>query len=150
MQFRKISSRLSVAPQLALADVAEAAAQGFRSIVSNRPDSEADDQPPAAAMAEEAARHGIAFRHLPVVPGEAGEAAVDAFSRHLAELPGPVLAFCRTGTRSVTLWALGEAGRLPADAILATAREAGYDLDALRPRLQSPREGLSAQRGAGR
>jgi len=137
MEIKRISPELSVSPQLGAADVGIAALQGFRSIVCNRPDGEGDGQPPSAEIRQAAEAHGLAFRHLPVVSGQVSDADVAAFGRAMGELQGPVLAFCRTGTRSATLWALSKAPRLSADAILAAAGEAGYDLSGLRPRLEA-------------
>jgi len=133
----RISPFLSVATQLDEAAVAAAAAQGFRAIVNNRPDGEGDDQPAGATLAAAAERLGLDYRHVPVVPGRVTDDDVAAFERALAELKGPVLAFCRTGTRSTTLWALAEAERLHPDAVLASAHDAGFDLDAMRPRLEA-------------
>ncbi|GAA0579042.1 bifunctional protein tyrosine phosphatase family protein/NAD(P)/FAD-dependent oxidoreductase [Craurococcus roseus] len=133
----RLTPFLSITSQISEADVGVAAARGFRAIVSNRPDDEAPDQPPSAAIAAAAERHGLAYRHIPVVSGNVTDADVRAFAAGLAELRGPVLAFCRTGTRSATLWALSEGARLAADAVLRTAAETGYDLGGLRPRLET-------------
>ncbi len=75
--------------------------------------------------------------HLPVVSGKVTDEDVTAFGDTLAELKGPVLAFCRTGTRSATLWALSEAWHLDPSAVLRTAAAVGYDLAGLRPRLEA-------------
>lgn len=129
----KLTDNISVAAQITVADLAALAAQGFRSIINNRPDGEADDQP-AHADLQAAARHaGLDYRHIPVVSGDVQQAQVAAFAAALADLPSPVLAFCRTGTRSSMLWALQAEGT--ADAIVDTALAAGYDLSSLRPRL---------------
>ena len=141
----RLSPLLSVAPQISEADVGLAARQGFRAIVNNRPDGEAPDQPSSAAIAAAAARHGIAYRHIPVVPGKATEEAVAAFKAAVAEMEGPLLAFCRTGTRSATLWALSQPAQHGASDILRAAAEAGYDLAALRPRLEARPQGAAAQ-----
>lgn len=133
MQLRPLSKDLSVSTQIAVADIAALAAQGFRSVINNRPDGEEPGQPSNATMAAAASQAGLDYRYIPVVPGQLQDAQVSAFSAALAEMPGPVLAFCRTGTRSSTLWALQASGT--ADAILETASAAGYDLSALRPRL---------------
>ena len=138
MQTKPLTDQLSVTAQLAVADLAQAAAQGFRGIINNRPDGEAPDQPRSDELAAAAARHGLAYRYIPVVPGQLQEAQVDAFAEALGELPGPLLAFCRTGTRSTTLWALQAARRQDADTVLRAAASAGYDLSALRPRLLRP------------
>jgi sulfide:quinone oxidoreductase len=70
-----------------------------------------------------------------VKPGQVTDDDVAAFASLLSRASGPVLAFCRTGTRSTTLWALSEAHHLTPDAILAAARSTGYDLESLQPRL---------------
>ena len=132
----KLTPFISVSPQLNVPDLGIVAAQGFKSIISNRPDGEAEDQPSAADIAETAHRNGLDFRHLPVVAGKVTDDNVADFQDALAELRGPVLAFCRTGTRSATLWALSEAHHLAPNAIAETAAAAGYDLEALRPRLE--------------
>ncbi len=149
MEIKPLTPFLSVSPQIAEVDIGILAAQGYRAIVNNRPDGEGPDQPASAALAEAAARHGIAYRHIPVVSGKITDGDVEAFAAALAELKGPVLAFCRTGTRSTSLWALSEAWHLEPDAILRAASVAGYDLTALRPRLElRARTGALAATGA--
>lgn len=138
MPFKPLTPTLSVSPQLSEADVAQAARDGFRSIVDNRPDGEEPGQMSAADIQALAQAHGMGFAHVPTIPGKIGDAEVAQMVAALARLDGPVLAYCRTGTRSTTLWALSQAGARSADSILATAKEAGYDLAALRPRLELP------------
>lgn len=140
----KLTPFLSVAPQLSEAEVGTLAAHGFKAVINNRPDGEGADQPSSAALAAAAERHGLAYRHIPVVPGKISDDNVASFVDALASLRGPVLAFCRTGTRSTTLWALSEAPRLDAEAIIRTAGEAGYDLAAMRSRLEALWDGAGA------
>lgn len=137
MDIRPLTHDLSVAPQIAADDVASIAARGFRAIVCNRPDREGADQPDFALIESAAQRAGLAVRYQPVVSGQVTDEHGREFGRLLASLPGPVLAYCRTGTRSTMLWALSEAGRLPAADILARAAAAGYDLASLAPRLRN-------------
>lgn len=146
---KRLSPFLSVSPQITEADLAILAAEGFEAVISNRPDAEEIGQASADQLAEAAARHGLAFRHIPVVPGKIGDEDIQAFEAALEELKGPVLAFCRTGTRSATLWALSEARHLNPESILATTAEAGYRLDALRPKLEA-RFAADAQATPGR
>lgn len=115
MDPRRIDDRLSVA------DLRVAREQDFRSIVCNRPDGEGPDQPSFAAIKREAGELGLEERHLPVVPGQVNDAQVAKFAEALRELPGPVLAYRRTGTRSTTLWALSQAGRRPVPELLGIA-----------------------------
>jgi sulfide:quinone oxidoreductase len=134
-----LNDQLSVAPQITLADMPAIAAQGFRSIVNNRPDQEEPGQPANADLAEAAQQAGLGWRHIPVVSGAFSDDKVQDFADALKELPGPVLAFCRSGTRSSAMWALQADG--PVDGILATTEAAGYDLSMLRPWLEAGRPG---------
>lgn len=136
MDVRPLDPTLAVAPQISTDDLRAIAGQGFRSVISNRPDGEAPDQPSAEAVRHAAAAAGLQFRHLPVVGGAIGEADVAAFRAALDELPRPILGFCRTGTRTTMMWALAHAGEHPADELIGAARAAGYDLSGLRPRLE--------------
>lgn len=137
MDIRPLDDTLSAAPQVAPEDLQSIAAQGYRSVISNRPDGEAPDQPTAAEIATAAKAAGLEFRHIPVVGGAIGAADVAAFKAALTDLPGPILGFCRTGTRTTTLWALARKDEQSADALIATAGAAGYDLAGLKPRLES-------------
>ena len=96
----------ATAPQLLPEDMATAAAQGFRTVINNRPDGEALDQPTAAAVGAAAAAAGLAYHHLPVVGGAITPEQVEEFKQLLATAQQPVLAFCRSGTRSTVLWRL--------------------------------------------
>jgi sulfide:quinone oxidoreductase len=137
MPFKALTPSLSVSPQLTEADVAEAARNGFRAIIDNRPDGEEPGQPTAAEMKAMATAHGLGFAHVPTVGGKISDEDVALMAHALADLEGPVLAYCRTGTRSTTLWALTQAGAQPADGLIATGAEAGYDISTLRPRLET-------------
>ncbi|PRX38146.1 sulfide:quinone oxidoreductase [Meinhardsimonia xiamenensis] len=138
MDIRKLDDRLSVAPQITPAEVTEAAALGFRAIICNRPDGEAPGQPTFEEIERAAKAAGLEARLIPVASGGLPPTqAVAEMARALDELPGPVLAFCRSGTRSTILWALAQAGRRPAAQIVAAAREAGYDIAPLAPLLET-------------
>jgi sulfide:quinone oxidoreductase len=106
MTITEITPDYSVAAQLGVEDVAEAKRLGFRAILDNRPDGEAPGQPDAAAIRAEAERQGLAFAHVPVVSGAITAEDVQDFAAALDALPGPVLAYCRSGTRSRNLWTL--------------------------------------------
>jgi sulfide:quinone oxidoreductase len=132
---RRLSETLSVSAQVEPGEVQSLAGAGFRSIISNRPDGEDPGQPTWAEIAAAAMAAGMQARHIPVTPGTIGDDDVARFSAALDELPGPVLAFCRTGGRAASLWALSKAGTLTPDQIIGTAAEAGCDLSQLRDRL---------------
>ena len=135
MDIRKIDEGLSVSPQILPSEIAAAKAAGFRAVICNRPDGEAADQPTHEEMAQAAAAEGLEFRYLPVTPGVVTEETAHAFRAALTELPGPVLAYCRTGTRSATLWSLGAAEDHPVSEILGKTRAAGYDLNGVARRI---------------
>jgi len=136
MPHTRLDDRLSVAAQLLPEGVADAAAQGFRLLICNRPDGEAEGQPSADTIAAAARHHGLGFVHLPVVGGAIRADTIEAFRDAVAKADGPVLAFCRSGMRSTLLWALGEARHRPVDAILDTDQAAGFDLSAQRATLE--------------
>ena len=130
---RPVTDRFSVAPQLLPGEVRGLAGR-FSLIINNRPDGEETGQPCGEEIAAAAAEAGIAYLAQPIV-GRPGPAEVAALRAAVAAADGPVLAFCRTGTRCITAWAFGEAqaGR-PTAEIARDGAAAGYDL---RPALQS-------------
>jgi uncharacterized protein (TIGR01244 family) len=126
---RRVTDSFSVAPQLQPDEVAEVARQGFRLLINNRPDGEAPGQPSSEAMALAARQAGLDYLHIPIIgPGAPGQ--VEAMHEALAGAAGPALAFCRSGTRSITVWARGQAqaGDHTREALLEAGRGAGYDL----------------------
>lgn len=137
MDLHRLDDTVTVAPQLLAEELAAVARLGFRTVINNRPDGESFDQPPSAAMAEAAQAAGLAYHHQPVVSGGLSVEDVLAFRELLASAEGPVLAFCRSGTRCANLWALAQAGNCDADAVIASAARAGYDLRGLRQILQA-------------
>jgi uncharacterized protein (TIGR01244 family) len=106
MPITRVSPQYSASPQISREDVAGIAAQGYRSIMCNRPDGEGADQAPAAEIRDEAERQGLAFAHVPVVSGAITADDVADFEAALAALPAPVLAYCRSGARCQNLWML--------------------------------------------
>jgi len=131
--FRKISDTVFASPQIGIAEVAEAAAQGITLIINNRPEGESDDQTPGDEVAAAARAAGLDYVAIPVTHAGFSEGQVKAMSAALAGSSGPVLAYCRSGTRSTLLWALAEAscGGNPAK-IAAQAAQAGYDIGPVR------------------
>lgn len=109
MTFVEITPDYSAAPQIGVEDVTHIRDRGFRSIMCNRPDGESPDQTPVAEIRAEADRLGLGFAHVPVVSGAITHDDVSHFAEALEGLPGPVLAYCRSGARCQHLWLL--AGR---------------------------------------
>lgn len=136
MDIRPLDEALSASPQIAPEDLPAIAAKGFRSVISNRREGEEPGQPSAETLRQAAEAAGLAFAHVPVVGGAISEQDVADFRQALADLPQPVFGFCRTGTRTTTLWALANAGAQTPDRLIDRAKSAGYDLGALRPRLE--------------
>lgn len=127
--FKHVTDDLSVAPQIGLADVAEAARLGFTTLINNRPDGEEPGQPTSAQVEAAAREAGLAYAHIPVRGGP-GPAEVEAVREVVDAADGPVLAFCRSGTRSIVTWSIGQAqsGARSRGELVALGREAGYDL----------------------
>ena len=126
--FRRVTDTLSVSPQITPDDVALAKAQGFTAIINNRPDGEAEGQPISAEIEAAARAIGLGYTHIPVRGGPTPE-QVEQNRAALEAAGGPVLAFCRTGTRSIVTWSVGEAqaGRDRGELVRLGA-DAGYDL----------------------
>lgn len=111
LPIRPVSPDVCVAPQLTPAAMAEAAAAGFRSVINNRPDFEHGPDQPSSAEIEAAARAaGLEYRHLPVDGAYQSPEEIAAFASLLAELPRPLLAFCRSGARSTRLFLAATSG----------------------------------------
>jgi len=131
---RQVTPDFAVAPQLAPQDLAAVAALGFRRVINNRPDQEAPGQPTGAQMQAAALAAGMDYVAIPVVGGPSpaqvleNQAATDS-------APGPVLAFCRSGTRSIITWSLGQlqAGTRSRDDLVQLGQAAGYDLSMVLP-----------------
>ena len=125
---KAINSQISVAPQVKPEDMADFAQQGFRSVICNRPDGEGADQPSFEESEAAAGKLGMEARYLPIVAGKVGDTDAEEFGRLMESLPKPILAYCRTGTRSATLWSLSQADKLPLSDILSKTKAAGYDM----------------------
>ena len=127
--FRHVTDDLSVAPQISVADVAEAARLGFKTIINNRPDGEDPSQPPSAEIEAAAKAAGLTYVHVPVRGGP-GPDQVAAVRAAVEASDGPVLAFCRSGTRSIVTWSIGQAqsGAMGRGELVGLGRAAGYDL----------------------
>ncbi|PWS36948.1 TIGR01244 family phosphatase [Falsiroseomonas bella] len=136
MNARTLTATLSVSGQIAPSDIAGLAAAGFRAVLCNRPDGEGADQPAFAEIEAAAEGAGLRAAYLPVVSGKVSDTDAAAFAEALDALPKPVLAYCRSGTRSATLWSLSEAARgRPVAEILAATKAAGYDMSGVARRI---------------
>jgi len=107
-EIKRLAADFAVTGQLRSEDLPDIAALGFRTLINNRPDGEAPDQPPSAELEAAAGRLGLGYRHIPVRSGEIEARSAGELAAALAELEKPVLAFCRSGSRSANLWMLLE------------------------------------------
>ena len=135
MDLKKISSGFTVSPQITTHDMPAIKAEGFRAIICNRPDGEGADQPSFDEIETAAKAHGIETRYVPITAGLVRDEDVAAFGDALADVQRPVLAYCRTGTRSATLWSFHEAKKRPMPEILAATKAAGYDMNGVARRI---------------
>ena len=128
MDTKPLTATLSVAAQITPQDLKALREAGFRSVICNRPDGEGADQPSFDEIARAAHEQGLHCRYLPAESGKVTDAQAADFGALMAELPRPVLAYCRTGMRSTTMWALSQAAEQPLAQIIERAAGAGYDL----------------------
>jgi len=137
-RFRKLSDTMFASPQIGLGDVAQAKVQGIALIVNNRPEGESDDQVPGPEIEAAARAAGIDYRAIPVGHAGFSHPQVAALAEALEAADGPVLGYCRSGTRSTLLWALTRAsmGDQP-EALAAAAANAGYDVGPVRPAMDA-------------
>jgi uncharacterized protein (TIGR01244 family) len=128
--FRKVTETFAVSPQISVADIATAASDGVTLVINNRPDGEEPGQPAGAAIEGAARKAGLDYIHIPI-RGQPSPAQVEAMRTAILQASGNVLAYCRSGTRSITAWALGSVE--PRESVLGLARGAGYDLSGMLP-----------------
>ena len=128
MDLKRINDHISVSGQILPQDIAALKAQGFVAIINNRPEGESPDQPDGAEIEAAAKAAGLAYYAIPLGREGVNAEMVEQTKAALAASNGPVFAFCRSGTRSTTLWALSQAGNVDAEEIISQAAEAGYDM----------------------
>ena len=134
--FRDLTPRYAVSPQIAREDFARAAAEGFKMVINNRPDGESPGELQHGEAADAAEAAGLEYVYIPVAggfPPDKIAATLEAINR----ARGPILAYCRSGTRSAHLWALAHAmrgGKTP-DELISLAAQQGYDLRGIKGEL---------------
>lgn len=132
MSITAISEKLSISTQPSIADIQSLRDKGFKTLINNRPDDEDPAQPCTQAESQEAKHCGLSYAFIPVTAGTITEADVRAFQRAVDESEGAVFGHCKTGTRSLSLYLIGEVldGRMSADEVVAFGRSRGYDTGA--------------------
>lgn len=131
LDIKTIEPGFAVAPQIAASDAEAIKAAGFNAVICNRPDGEAADQPAYAEIEAAAQAAGLTIRWQPVVSSQMTVEDGVAFGKLLEELEGPVLAFCRSGTRSTYLWAIAQSSTRKPQELVRLAARAGYDVTGL-------------------
>ncbi len=144
--FIALADGFFVGPQIGPEDLAAAKALGVTLIINNRPDGEEFGQPKGAEIETAARESGLVYIAIPISGGRIGPDDIDAFDRALAGHQGGVLAYCRSGTRSMLLWALARArAGERVDRIIGEAEDAGYDIAGQRRALEA-----ASRSGSGR
>ncbi|WEK45637.1 MAG: TIGR01244 family sulfur transferase [Candidatus Andeanibacterium colombiense] len=136
--FRKLADAVYASPQIGVSEIAEAKELGVTLVINNRPEGESEDQTSGHEIEAAARAAGMAYLAIPVTMQSLSENDVEAMARALAEASGPVLAYCRSGTRSTLLWSLAQAlrGEDP-EALAAAAAAAGYDVSPVRAAMET-------------
>lgn len=133
---RFITDDYAVSPQITQAAMAQLAEMGFTDVICNRPDEENGPDEQHGPMQDAAEAAGLKFHYLPLVHSSLLETRnADAQRAVIEGAEGKVFAYCASGNRSSVVWALGQAGQMPASDIVDKAAAAGYDLSQLRPML---------------
>ncbi len=135
MDIRRLSDSFAVSPQIQPEDLRPLAEAGFRTVMCNRPDGEEADQPDFSRIEAAARAEGLEVSWIPITTGVTPE-ALEAFSAALENQTGPMLAYCRSGTRCAMMWSVAQHGRLTDDEILSATRAAGYDMAGILQQVQ--------------
>lgn len=135
--FRQLSPSVLASPQITPEDLTQAAALGVKLVINNRPDGEAPEEPQGPEIEAAARALGMDYVAIPISHAGFSAPQVEAMQQALDRAEGPVLAYCRSGTRSTLLWALAQAkdGMEP-DGIAAAAQAAGYDVAPVRQAME--------------
>jgi len=131
MDIRQITPDYAVSPQIQAQDIPDIKAAGFRSIMCNRPDGEEFGQPEFDAIAQAAREAGLEVRSVPIVSGMVTPQAAQDFATALDDMPKPMLAYCRSGTRCTMLWSIANHGKIRGEDIITATQNAGYDMAGL-------------------
>ena len=137
MDFNQVEHNYTVGGQIQESDLATIAGAGFKTVICNRPDSEIEPALHVQFMEAEALRLGLNFVYNPISGQGMTQENLQVQASVLAGTNDPVYAYCRSGMRSTTAWALIKAKELPVDEVVACAAGAGYNLDKMRPIIEA-------------
>lgn len=128
MDIKPVTSGFCVTPQVEIDDLPAVAEAGFRTVFCHRPDGEGEGQPSAQMLEDAAREHGITFHYIPITPGNFDAESIAKFHALRSSCEGPVLGFCKSGARAVTMDALANHDDRSVDARIGAAQAAGYDI----------------------
>jgi len=128
MPVSKLTDTLSVSVQILPEDLEQLAADGFKTIICNRPDHEGPNQPDFNMMLEAAKSHGLDACYVPLPIGPMQPSDIADFKKALEDMPTPAVAYCKSGMRSAMLWAASQHGSMPTQEIVQLVADAGFDI----------------------
>ena len=143
MEIKHITEDYAVSAQIQPVDMQALADAGFKMVINNRPDSEISGDLQSDAMRAAADAAGLSYVSNPVINGGLTQDMVENHAAAIRAANGPVFAYCRSGTRSSIVWALGQAGTRPTADIIAALANAGYQV----PGLDAQIEAIAAAKG---
>lgn len=141
MEIRPLTDGYAVSPQIAVEDAAAIAAAGFKTVICNRPDGEVPDEFQTTAIRAAVEAAGLTFVENPVVGGAITQENVELQGESIRSHDAPILAYCASGNRSSIVWAMSQAGVRPTQELIAIPAQYGYNLEPLRPMLESLAKG---------
>jgi sulfide:quinone oxidoreductase len=137
LEIVSLTPEFAIGPQVSTKDFEPLRAAGFASVLNVRPDNELGTYPSSLDAEQVARANGLTYAHSPTENHAIFELDIlDRFEQALVELPKPIFAHCKTGTRAAILWALVASRHRPVETVIATLRAAGQDLDFLEQELR--------------
>lgn len=128
MKLQQLSEHIYIADQMNTTDINTIKNLGIKSIINNRPDNEEENQPLSKDIAAHAEKSDIKYYYLPITPGDYSSELRDKFSELLNTAKSPIVVFCRTGNRSINLWAISQAPKHGKEYVSAQAKKIGYNV----------------------
>lgn len=135
MELKRVNQDFYVAGQITANDIVKIADQGIKTLICHRPDGEGADQPNVIEIEEAAQRHGLNVIYQPVISGKITDQQVTKFKQLYQNAQKPVLAYCRSGMRAISLWALAEVAPQDAALLVESGNKLGFNLKGLVPRI---------------
>ena len=141
MDIRAITPDYAVSPQIEPGDLPAIKAAGYVTVIDNRPDAEIPPHLHTGEVRRAAEALGLVFVANPVIGGQLTMDNVTAQGAAITGSAGPVLAYCASGNRSSIVWALANAGKRPTDELIGLPARFGYQLEHLRPQIETLAKG---------